>query len=221
MSEQIDVTPRTRVKRAHNRGVYGRDELYRVIDATILCHVGYVIDDAPYVTPTFHWREGGRVFWHGSSASRMLRTLEQDEVEACLTVTLFDGVVFARSSFNHSANYRSAMIFGTPEPIADADEKFRVLGVFMDRLAPGRWEDCRRPNAQELKATTVLSMPIDEASAKIRSGPPEDDEPDYQLPHWAGVLPITTVIGEPVPDPALAPGIATPDYVRDFDLKKG
>lgn len=218
MSEKLTVTPRTRLKRVHECGEFRRDAIYRIIDGTILCHVGYVIDGAPYVTPTFHWRDGNRVYWHGSSASRMMRQLRNYDIEACLSVTHFDGVVFARSSFNHSANYRSVMVFGRPAPVEGDDEKYRVLGTFMDKLAAGRWDDCRRPNAQELKATMVLSMAVDEASAKVSSGPPDDNDADYALPHWAGVVPIATVIGEPVPDPRLADGTPVPDYIRNFSL---
>jgi len=217
MSE-FPTTERTRIRRLHEKGSYDRDTVHAIIDATILCHVGYAVDGAPYVTPTFHWREGDRVYWHGSSASRMLRN-STDGVEVCLTVTHLDGIVFARSGYNHSAHYRSAMIFGRPEKVEGDAEKTRTLEVFMDRLAVGRWQDCRGPSAQELKATTILSMPIDEASAKISEGPPEDEEDDYALPYWAGVVPVSLSLGEPEPCPRLNAGTPVPDYVRNLVLK--
>ncbi len=209
----LTITERTRVKRLHELGSHDRETIHAILDAGLLCHVGYVIGGAPYVTPTFHWREGDRLFWHGSSASRMLRNAV-DGVEVCLTVTHFDGIVFARSGYNHSANYRSVMVFGKPEKIEDDAEKTRALEVFMDRLAKGRWQDSRGPSAQELKATTVLSMPIDEASAKVSAGPPEDEEEDYALSHWAGVVPVRMTVGEPEDCPRLADGTPMPDYLR-------
>ena len=213
----IQQTERTRLKRAHERGVFDRDTIYSIIDATLLCHVGYVFNGDPYVTPTFHWREGDWIFWHGSSASRMMRQLREG-VQACLTVTHFDGVVMARSAYNHSANYRSVMILGSPVIVDEPDAKLAALKTFMEVMMPGRWDDVRAPNEQEMKATMVLAMPIDEASAKISAGPPEDEEEDYALDCWAGVLPVTTVVGAPVDDPRLRDGIARPEYLGGLNM---
>ena len=215
----IQQTERTRLKRAHERGVFDRDAIYAIIDATLLCHVGYVFNGDPYVTPTFHWRDGDRIYWHGSSASRMMRELREG-VQACLTVTHFDGIVMARSGYNHSANYRSVMILGRPAIVDEPAAKMAALKTFMEVMMPGRWDDVRAPNDQEMKATMVLAMPIDAASAKISAGPPEDEEEDYALDCWAGVLPIRTVIGEPVDDPRLRAGIARPDYLAGFSMAK-
>jgi len=212
-------TGRTRLKRAHERGVFDRDVIYGIVDSTLLCHVGYVFNGDPYVTPTFHWRDGDRIYWHGSSASRMMRQLREG-VQACLTVTHFDGVVMARSGYHHSANYRSVMILGEPEVVEGEDARLAALKSFMDVMMPGRWDDVRAPNEQEMKATMILSMPIDEASAKISSGPPEDEAEDYALDCWAGVLPVHTVVGEPVDDPKLRAGIARPGYLAGFSMTK-
>ena len=210
--DQFARTARTRVRRLPKCGHYDRDTVHAVLDAGVLCHVGYVIDDQPYVTPTCHWRHGDRLYWHGSSASRMLRHLKQG-VPACVTVTHLDGFVLARSGFHHSVNYRSVMALGRARLVPD-EEKLEALEGFVERLFPGRWAELRPPTVQEIKATTVLWLDLDEVSAKIRTGPPIDDEADYALPVWAGVLPISSVGGMPEPDPRLAPGIALPDYLR-------
>lgn len=207
---------RTRVRRVHERGRYDRDTIDAILDATPLCHVGYVIDGAPYVTPTLQWREGDHVYWHGSSASRMLKSVEGREV--CLAVTIMDGLVIARSAFHHSANYRSAMLFGRAGRIADPDEKEAHLRTFVEGLYPGRWDMLRPMTGQELKATTLLTMPIDEASAKVRNGPPKDDEEDYALPIWAGVVAFETRTLPPVPDPRNLPGTEPPAHVTGFRL---
>jgi nitroimidazol reductase NimA-like FMN-containing flavoprotein (pyridoxamine 5'-phosphate oxidase superfamily) len=186
-------TERTRLRRYHERGSRDRDVIASILDATPLCHVGYVIDGKPSVTPSFHWREGDHVYWHGSSASRALRAAEGADV--CLTVTLLDGLVLARSAFHHSANYRSVMLFGQATRVADPDLKLARLRAFVEGLYPGRWETLRPITEQELKATTVLSLPIEEASAKIRTGPPADAEADQGLPIWAGVLPVRQLVG--------------------------
>ena len=211
-----DTAPseRTRVRRLHQRGHYDRAAINGVLDAGLLCHVGYIIDGAPYVTPTLYWREGDHVYWHGSSASRMLRKVAGAEV--CVTVSHLDGLVLARSGFHSSVNYRSVMLFGHAEKV---EGKGRVLGhleAFMEHILPGRWAELRPVTDQEAKATTLMRLEIDEASAKIRTGPPVDDEEDYALPVWAGVLPLKIVTGTPEPDPRLDPSTPVPDHVRDF-----
>jgi nitroimidazol reductase NimA-like FMN-containing flavoprotein (pyridoxamine 5'-phosphate oxidase superfamily) len=193
-------TARNKVRRYPERGSYEQPDIYRILDAALLCHVAYNIDGQPYCTPTSFWREDDRLFWHGSSASRMLRGLSKG-IPACLTVCHVDGIVLARSAFHHSINYRSVMAFGTAEIIEEADEKSRAMRAFVNRYFPGRYEAVKQPNAQEVKGTTIITMRIDEASAKTRSGPPRDDEADYALPIWAGVVPIQTVVGEAVECP--------------------
>ncbi len=205
---------RTRLRRMHQRGAHDRAAIDPILDAGYLCHVGYTIDGSPYVTPTLYWREGDHVYWHGSSASRMLRKSEGAEV--CLTVTHMDGFVLARSGFHHSINYRSVMLFGTARKVEGDGDKLERLKVFTDGLFPGRWDELRPVTDQELKATTLLSMPIAEASAKIRSGPPGDDEEDYALSVWAGVLPVVPQFGAPVPCPRLNGGTPLPAHVTDL-----
>jgi hypothetical protein len=218
MSEtSVEITERTRLRRTHQRGHYDRQTLYSILDATPLCHVGYLLDGKPAVTPTIQWREGDHIYWHGSSASRALRSAEG--LDVCLTVSLMDGLVLARSAFHHSANYRSAMLFGTATKITDPDEKAEKFRVFVDTLFPGRWDLLRPMNAKEVKATTVLSMPIEEASAKVRTGGPVDDEEDYDLPIWAGVLPIRQTVGEPEPDPRNLSGVEMPPHAVDFKME--
>jgi nitroimidazol reductase NimA-like FMN-containing flavoprotein (pyridoxamine 5'-phosphate oxidase superfamily) len=207
-------TSRTRVRRLPKRGRYDASTIHAILDAALVCHVGYVVDGQPYVTPTAHWRHGSRVYWHGSNASRMLRALQDEGVRCCLTVTHLDGLVLARSAFHHSMNYRSAMALGTARAVLDRDEKETALRAFVERIAPGRWEGLRPVTAQELKATTVVWMELDEASAKVRTGPPVDDEPDYALPIWAGVVPVEQRLGSPLPDRRLvgdppAPAVAS------------
>jgi nitroimidazol reductase NimA-like FMN-containing flavoprotein (pyridoxamine 5'-phosphate oxidase superfamily) len=214
MAERSQPTPKTRVRRLPKRGHYDRPTVHAVLDAGVICHVGYAIEGQPYVTPTSYWREGERLYWHGSSASRMLRHLKQG-VPACVAVTHVDGFVLARSGFHHSINYRAVMAFGTARLVPDAD-KLAVLEAFVGRLFPGRWPELRPPTRQELKATTVLWMDLDEASAKIRTGPPVDDEEDYSLPIWAGVLPVRTIAGPLEPDPRLLPGIPAPGYLGEI-----
>ncbi len=210
-------TPRTRLRRRHDRGAHDRETVHGVLDAGLMCHVGYVVDGFPHVTPTLYWRDGDRVYWHGSSASRMLR-LQSDGLEVCLTVSHLDGLVLARSGFHHSANFRSAMLFGRARKLDDRREIERQLEIFMDRLVPGRWAELRPVTGQELKATTVLEMEIDEVSTKIRAGGPVDDEEDYALPVWAGVVPITSRIGTAEPDERLAPGTVPPVGLGQFRL---
>jgi len=207
---------RVRVKRAHERGHYDQETIHAILDAQPVAHVGYVFNGQPYVTPTLQWREGERVYWHGSAASRMLRAAEGADV--CLTVTLIDGFVLARSGFHHSVNYRSVMVLGKPEKVTDRHEKERRLENFVNHLFPGRWDQLRPATAKEMKATTVLSMPLSEASAKLRSGPPSDDDEDYALPIWAGVVPIRLQVLPPVPDQRNLAGLAAPAHVKGLKL---
>ena len=191
------VSETSRIRRYHERGSHERQAVYAVLDASPICHVGYVIEDQPYVTPTLHWRLGDRIFWHGSSASRFLKQTREHKV--CLTVTLIDGFVLARSAFNHSVNYRSAMVFGEAHQLTDPAEKEASLEAMTEDFYPGRWEQLRPITAQEIKATAVLFMDIAEASVKVRSGPPGDqDEADF--PVWAGLVPLQTVLSPPKVD---------------------
>ncbi len=207
-------TRRSRAKRAHERARYDHDSVHAMFDAIPVCHVGYVVDGQPYVTPTTQWRRGERLYWHGSSASRMIRATGSG-IPVCVTVSAFDGFVMARSPFHHSANYRSAMAFGQAKAITDRDEKEASLRDMFEHLFPGRWDDIRGNTDKELKATTVIVMNIEEASAKARSGPPVDDLEDYdQVDCWAGVLPFKAHFTTPEPDPRLRRGIAFPDYLK-------
>jgi len=209
------VTRRSKVRRLRKRGSSERAEVYAILDAHFLCHVGYVIDGQPYVTPTGYWRHGDRIYWHGSSASRMLRA-QSGGLPVCLTVTLIDGLVLARSGFHHSVNYRSVMAFGQAARVEDPDEKQTALDAYVERLFPGRTAELRPIDPQELKATALLGMTIEEAAAKVRTGPPVDDEPDYALPVWAGVIPIHQFVGGPSPDPRLAPGTPWPAHLEPY-----
>ena len=212
---QLKKTKRTNLVRNPKRADYDRDAVNQIIDATSLCHVSYIIDGRPYVTPTLQWREGDTIYWHGSSASRFLRQIVGKDV--CIAITHFDGFVLARSAFHHSINYRSVMLFGEATKIED-DQKNELLHSFVDQLIPGRWENLRPMTNQEAKATTVFSMPIDEGSAKIRSGPPVDDDEDYSLPIWAGVLPVSQILHDPVSDPKNLDGLEVPTHIRDYKL---
>jgi nitroimidazol reductase NimA-like FMN-containing flavoprotein (pyridoxamine 5'-phosphate oxidase superfamily) len=215
-NRHLAPSDRVRVKRVHERGHYDAGTIHPILDAMPVCSVGYVFKGSPYVTPTLQWREGNHIYWHGSSASRMLESVEA--AEACVTVTLIDGFVLARSAFHHSANYRSVMVLGTARKITDKDEKEARLKSFVDRLFPGRWDILRPMNLQEFKATTVMSLPLSEASAKVRAGPPKDDEEDYSLPIWAGVLPIQMQLGLPLPDPRNLQGLTPPDHVTGLKI---
>ena len=201
------ITERNRVKREHARGSYDHASVHAILDAGILCHVAYVLDGQPFCTPTIHWREGSTLYWHGSSASRMLRHL-QTGAPACVTVSHLDGLVLARSSFNHSANYRSAMCFGTARIVEDPAEKERALVAIVERFFPGRQAALRASTPQEIKATTVIGMPIEQASAKVRAKNVGDDDLDGTHPVWAGVIPVRTAIGQVEPSPRLMDGIA-------------
>jgi uncharacterized protein len=215
VSEPFPTTDRNRVKRMHERGSTDRAAVFAVLDAGLLCHVAYVLDGQPYCTPTIHWREGDVLYWHGSSASRMLRHLKAG-TPACLTVSHLDGLVLARSGFNHSANYRSAMCFGTARIVDDPEEKTAALLGIVNRFYPGRADDLRPISSQESKATTVVGMRIEEAAAKVRAKGVADDEEDYDHPVWAGVIPVRTVIGADQPCPRLQPGIARPEGLSSY-----
>ena len=201
---------RTRVRREPQRGAYERAEIDAILDAGLVCHLGFVHDDHPFVIPTLYGRIENEVYVHGSSASRMLRTLKGG-VDACLTVTLVDGLVLARSIFNHSINYRSVVVLGRAVEVENAGEKLRALEAFSDRILPRRWTDVRPPTTTELKATSILRLPLDEASAKLRVGPPKDDEEDYAWPVWAGVIPLALRAGEPQADPRLSFDLPPPE----------
>jgi nitroimidazol reductase NimA-like FMN-containing flavoprotein (pyridoxamine 5'-phosphate oxidase superfamily) len=208
-------TDKSKVKRLHERGHYDRETIFAILDAGVIAHIGYVIDGQPFVTPTAYWRDGDRLYWHGSAASRMLRT-QSKGIPVCVTVTHLDGLVLARSGFHHSINYRSVMAFGTAQIVEDAAEKTHHLNRFVDRVMPGRNATIRPIEPQEAKGTSVLFMDIEEASAKVRVGPPKDDEPDYALDCWAGVVPIAQVVGTAVPDPKLKEGVDWPEHLRLF-----
>ncbi len=190
---------RTRVTRLPKRAVYDKAQVHAILDEGFFCHVGFTVDDQPYVIPTGYVRAGEKLYIHGSAASRMLRTLDQD-IKVCVTVTLVDGLVLARSSFHHSVNYRSVVVLGTAQLVLDRDEKMDALRRFTNHIVPGRWDEARVPNDQELKATSVLVLPMEEVSAKVRTGPPIDDEEDYEIPIWAGVVPVHLRAGDPIPD---------------------
>jgi len=189
MTARRDVPEHLRVKREPQRGVYDRETIDAILDEALVCHLGFAVDDQPYVIPTLHARVGDRLYVHGSAASRMLRHAAAD-ARVCVTVTLLDGLVLAKSVFNHSIDYRSVVVLGTPTLVEDVEEKREALRAFTEQVAPGRWEEARQPTDQELKATWILSVPLDEASAKVRTGPPEDEPEDVDLPVWAGVVPI-------------------------------
>ena len=212
---KFEITPRTKVRRLPDRAVYEKSDIYAIIDEALICHVGFVRDDQPFVIPTIHARVDDTLYIHGSAASRMLRTLK-DGAPACVTVTLLDGLVLARSDFHHSMNYRSVVILGTLTPVTDREQKLAALKTIVEHVVPGRSAETRGPNDRELKATTVMAMKISEASAKVRTGPPGDEEEDYDLSVWAGVIPLRLQPGNPEPDPLLREGIGIPTYVREY-----
>jgi uncharacterized protein len=207
---------RVRLRRKRERGSYDRAVVEAILDEALIAHLGIVDDEGqPFVIPTLHARRGDVVYCHGSTASRTLRALATG-ARACLTVSLIDGLVLARSAMHHSANYRSAMIFGQARMVEDPQEKLAATRAIVEHIVPGRWRDVRAPTDNELKATAVLALPIDEASAKLRTGPPLDDEEDYALPAWAGVIPLASGAHTPEPDPRLRAGITPPAYVTDY-----
>lgn len=206
-------SPRTTVKRLPKRGVYDHEAIAAILDEALACHVGFVVDGQPYVIPTIHGRSGDRLYLHGSAASRMLRSLS-DGIPACVTATLIDGLVMARSAFHHSMNYRSAVVLGKATLVSDPDEKLEALRVIVEHVSPGRWADVRWPNEKELLATSVLGLSLDEASAKVRTGPPIDDAEDMDVACWAGVLPLAVTAQAPIPDAQCKPGFAAPEFLR-------
>jgi uncharacterized protein len=219
MSNSSLPTARTRVVREPQRAVYDRKTVYEILDAGFICHVGFSIDSQPYVIPTSYGRHKDVLYIHGSAASRMLRHASAG-IPVCVTVTLLGGLVLARSIFNHSMNYRSVVVLGTAFEIREREEKLAALHALSEHILPGRWKDAREPNEQELKATTVLRLPLEEFSAKVRQGPPIDDEEDYSFSTWAGVIPLEVVARDPVSDSRLLPGISVPDYARNYEREK-
>ena len=217
--EQLSETQRTTLKRLPKRGSHERDVINQILDEGFICHIGFAIDGQPFVIPTGYARAGDKLFIHGSQASRMLRALKEG-IDACVTVTLIDGLVLARSAFHHSMNYRSVVVFGRAALIEDRQEKLAALYALSEHMIPGRWKNVRVPSEVELQQTTVLSLPIDEASAKIRTGPPLDDEEDYAMNVWAGVLPMRLAVGSPIADPRLPPNVEVPHYVIEYEREK-
>lgn len=214
-SEMQMPTAQTRVVREPHRGVYDRETVYRILDAGFLCHIGFAVEGQPYVIPTSYGRKDANLYIHGSAASRMLRNL-QVGVPVCVTVTLLDGLVLARSVFNHSMNYRSVVILGKATLVGDPREKLESLRAISEHIIPGRWADARQPNERELKQTSVLRLPIEEFSAKVRTGPPIDDEEDYSFPTWAGVVPLEMKAGEPIRDSKLQAECEVPEYAKNY-----
>jgi nitroimidazol reductase NimA-like FMN-containing flavoprotein (pyridoxamine 5'-phosphate oxidase superfamily) len=209
-------TDRTKLKRLPKRGHFDRETVYAILDEGFICHVGFVVDGQPFVIPTGYARVDDKLYVHGSQASRMLRSLAGG-LDACVTVTIVDGLVLARSAFHHSINYRSVLVFGRATLVEDPKEKYEALVSLSEHIVRGRWADVREPNEVEMKQTTVLCLPMEEASAKIRTGPPLDDEEDYALPMWAGVIPLKLIAEEPINDPRLPAEIPVPDYAAHYN----
>jgi nitroimidazol reductase NimA-like FMN-containing flavoprotein (pyridoxamine 5'-phosphate oxidase superfamily) len=212
----LPQTDRTTLKRLPKRGHYERETINGILDEGFICHVGFIVDGQPFVIPTGYARVDEKLFIHGSQASRMLRSLAAG-IDVCLTVTLIDGLVLARSAFHHSMNYRSVVVFGKATVVEDPAEKLAALLALSEHFIRGRWYEVRGPSEQELRATTVLSLPLTEASSKVRTGPPLDDDEDYALPVWAGVIPLRLQAGEPIKDPRLPDGIEAPEYARQYE----
>ncbi|MDQ2775534.1 MAG: pyridoxamine 5'-phosphate oxidase family protein [Acidobacteriota bacterium] len=209
----LEATEKTRVRRLPKRAVYDKAQIHSILDEGFVCHLGFVIDGQPYVIPTGYARIEDAIYLHGSAASRMIRTAAE-RLDVCVTVTLVDAFVLARSAFHHSMNYRSVVVLGKARLVTERDEKWKALQGFTNHIVPGRWEEARQPNEQELKGTHVLALPIEEASAKVRTGGPIDDEEDYALPVWAGVVPLHTSLGDPIKDERV------PDGVGAFDMRR-
>lgn len=214
-----ELTSRTRITREPQLAIYDRKAAYAILDEAFVCHVGFTLDGQPYVIPTSFGRKDDYLYVHGSAASRMLRNMKQ-AVPVCITITLVDGLVLARSVFNHSMNYRSVVILGTAEAIEEREEKLAALKIISDHVIPGRWEEARYPNERELKATLVMRIAIEEFSAKVRTGPPIDDEDDYSYPTWAGVIPLESIARQAIPDPRLNPARAVPAYASCYKRRQ-
>jgi nitroimidazol reductase NimA-like FMN-containing flavoprotein (pyridoxamine 5'-phosphate oxidase superfamily) len=212
---EFEKTSINRVKRVPVRGKYDKNTVYQIVDQALICHVGFVQDERPYVIPMLHARRGDAILLHGATTSRLMRHIGAGR-QLCITMTLVDGLVLARSAFHHSVNYRSAVLFGRGYLLETPEERMDALEEFTERMMPGRWADARPPNSKEMKATAVALVPIDLASAKVRQGPPKDDEQDLSLPVWAGVLPIRRQIDPPVDAPDLQDGIPVPDYISSY-----
>jgi nitroimidazol reductase NimA-like FMN-containing flavoprotein (pyridoxamine 5'-phosphate oxidase superfamily) len=220
LPETFSPTERTRIVREPHRGSFDRETIYKILDEGFVCHVGFTMDAQPYVIPTMFARVGDAIYFHGSAASRMLRGLSGG-LAVCVTVTLIDGLVLARSVFNHSMNYRSVVALGTATLVSEAEEKIAALRAFTEKILPGRWDDARQPNEKELKATSILRLALSEVSAKLRTGDVQDDEEDYVLPVWAGVLPIRLTASEPIRDGRCDARLAVPAAVANFDKRFG
>jgi nitroimidazol reductase NimA-like FMN-containing flavoprotein (pyridoxamine 5'-phosphate oxidase superfamily) len=218
MSEQIPQTERTRVVREPHRGSHDREAIYKILDEGFVCHIGFSVEGQPYVIPTMFARVGDDIYFHGSAASRMLRNLSAG-LAVCVTVTLADGLVLARSVFNHSMNYRSVVALGTATLVDQPQEKLDALHAFTEKILPGRWSEVRQPSEKELKATSILRLPLTEVSAKMRIGPVEDDAPDYELPVWAGIIPLTLVAGAPETDARCPASTPIPNYAQHYSRK--
>lgn len=215
MMDSFTPTVRSALKRLPKRGLYEREGVYQILDEGFICHVGFVVEGQMFVIPTGYARAGDTLYIHGSQASRMLRALKGG-LDVCVTVTLVDGMVMARSAFHHSMNYRSVVVFGRAVAVEDDAEKLEALRALTEHLAPGRWDEVRQPTEGEMRATLVLALALEEASAKVRTGPPVDDEEDYALPVWAGVVPLRVVAGEPIADPRLPQGVEPPAHVSNY-----
>jgi len=212
--EVYTPTERTQVRRRPQRGVYDKAQVHAILDEGFICHAGFIIDGRPHVIPTAYGRSGEMVYIHGSPASRLMRGGPDQELDLCLTVTLVDGLVLARSAFHTSINYRSVVVFGKARPVIDLIEKWQALRCFTNHVIAGRWEQVNQPTEQELKATSVLALPLEEVSAKVRTGPPIDDEEDYTLPVWGGVVPLIETFGQPIPDGRVLEGLEAPQLAR-------
>ena len=217
--DELPRTQRTTLKRLPQRGRFEREQINEILDEGFICHVGFVVDGQPFVIPTGYARVGDTFIIHGSQASRMLRQLGRG-IDVCVTITLIDGLVLARSAFHHSMNYRSVVVFGRARVIEEREEKMAALEALSEHMIPNRWDEVRGPNERELQLTTVLAIPLSEASAKVRTGPPLDDEEDYELPVWAGIIPLQMVANEPLADPRLAPDTPAPKHVIDYNSSR-
>jgi len=215
MTDQFKKSKRSKINRLPVRGFYDKETVYKIIDETYYCHVSFVHDNQPFIIPTIHARMNDTILLHGAKASRLLKHISAGK-KICIAFTLMDGLVLARSVFHHSINYRSVVLFGKGREVIDEEEKVAAFHAITDHIMPGRWEDARRPNQKEINATAVVLINIDEASAKIRTGPPVDDEEDYQLPVWAGVLPFKLKCNKPEQDPKLGQNIPLPRYIKNF-----